>query len=105
MSDSSLGKTSADQTAFRGTHLYCAPEVYATRRPEYYTHAWDMWSLGGIVYKYDSSPLLNIDKNNVGLAWCKELIRRSWDWDSAVSLNLLSTAMLSTEPERRIPTS
>lgn len=63
-----------------------------------------MGPLGGIVYKCASSPLLSIDKNDVGLAWCRELIRRSWDWDSAVSLNYLTTAMLITEPDRRIPT-
>ncbi|TVY64158.1 Maternal embryonic leucine zipper kinase [Lachnellula suecica] len=103
LSDFGLSKATTNLETFCGTHCYAAPEIY-TRRGTYYTKACDIWSLGVVVFKYAYGPLPKLNDRDVGLYWCKKIIKRVNDWDSDPLLDFLSTAMLVIKPEKRLPT-
>ena len=104
LSDFGLSKATAKLQTFCGSHLYAAPEICTTRRGTYYTNACDIWSLGVVIFSYAYGPLPDLDDGDVGLRWCKKIIKRVDDWDSDTLLDFLSTAMLAIEPERRLST-
>lgn len=104
LSDFGLSKATADLQTFCGTHLYAAPEIYIKHRTAYYTSACDIWSLGVVIFRYAYGPLPDIKKTDVGLSWCREIIKLVDDWDSDILLDFLSTAMLAMKPEKRLPT-
>ena len=104
LSDFGLSKATADLQTFCGTHLYAAPKIYERHRTIYYTKACDIWSLGVVVFKYGFGPLPDINKTGIRLPWCKKIIKWAEDFDSDILLNLLLTAMLAINPEKRLPT-
>ncbi|KAG9230392.1 kinase-like domain-containing protein [Amylocarpus encephaloides] len=103
LGDFGVSKATADLQTFCGTPLYAAPEIYTTRRSEYYTKACDIWSLGVIVFNYAYGPLPEFYREDEGLAWCKIIIKQVNDWDSDDLVDFLSTAMLIIKPDDRLP--
>ncbi|KAL8907053.1 MAG: hypothetical protein Q9207_001633 [Kuettlingeria erythrocarpa] len=102
LSDFGLSKVGLDLQTFCGTYEYAAPEIYPTGRPDYYTQACDMWSLGVVVFEYAYGPLPRLRRSDRGLPWCQKIVKLLHDWDSDDLVDLLSSAMAANPSVRGI---
>jgi serine/threonine protein kinase len=104
LSDFDLSKTIVDLKIFCETHLYAASKIYTNHCSTYYTKICDILWRDVIVFKYVYESLSDIRKTGIELSWCREIINWAKDWDSDILLNLLLTAMLVINSEKRLST-
>ncbi|OJD28530.1 serine/threonine protein kinase [Blastomyces percursus] len=102
LADFGLAKAGSSLNTVCGSPIYCPPEIakYVESVPtKKYTTAVDIWSLGVVILEFAYGlPSLGAD---IGVRWCKKIVRTVSGYKQEDLAGFLSTVMLVMKPQLR----